>query len=493
MTLSNFSKSNIHYDLKNDDKVKLPLNYIAFSHLRAFAKVMNPNFKVDANHIKQIAQALEDVEAGKIKRLMIFMPPRHGKSMLASEMFPAWYLGRNPTHNIIFASYGQEFSEDFGRKVRNHINDPLYREIFPTTMLAEDSASVKKFNTTKGGAYYAVGMGSSITGRGAHVLLIDDPLKNQEEADSSLIRQKHKDWFLSTAYTRLEPNGVIVIIQTRWHNDDLSGWLLEQNKEKWHVISFPALTTDENGEYKAIWPERYSVESLLKTREMCESSHIWNSLYMQNPVPPGGDAFKEEWLKFYDGDISHKDMNIYVFIDPANSKDKHSDNTAICVIGANKDEKLYVLDMYIDKFNYKERQDLIFELQEKYKPIGTFEEEYGMQTGIQHMLEEMERRNYRFSIQPVGGNKLTKNDRIMRLPPYFQDGKIYLPRFLSKKNYLGKIFDVVNYFMTKEYTQFTPSLKDQKDDMLDCMSRIFDVSISYPGGEGTVDYHKLYR
>jgi predicted phage terminase large subunit-like protein len=470
----------------------VPLRDIAFSRLRGFAKMMNSTFDTEAQHIKQIAQALEDVEEGKIKRLMIFMPPRHGKSMITSEIFPAWYLGRNPTHKIMFVTYAQEFAEEFGRKVRNQVADADYQKIFPTTLLAKDSAAVKKFNTTKGGAYYAVGIGGPVTGRGAHILLIDDPVKNRAEADSSLIRQKHKEWFSSTANTRLEPNGAIIIVQTRWHHDDLSGWLLEEKKQNWHVISLPALSKNEQGEYQAIWPERYSVEHLLQIKEDT-LTHDWNALYMQSPVEIGGGTFKGEWLKFYDSELSPIGMNVYIFVDPANSKDKYSDNTAICVIATNKDGKLYVLDMYIDKFNYKERQDLLFDLVMKYKPQNMFIEEYGMQVDIQHMEAEMERRNYRFNIESVGGNKLKKNDRILRLVPYFQEGKIYLPRFLTKTNYLGSQFDVVNYFMTKEYTQFTPNLTDQKDDMLDCMSRIFDVSMMYPGGEGDVDYHRLYR
>jgi predicted phage terminase large subunit-like protein len=469
----------------------IQLRDIAFSRLRGFSKMMNPTFETEVPHIKRIAQALEDVEEGKIKRLMIFMPPRHGKTMLASEMFPAWYLGRNPTHQVIFTTYNQTYAADIGRKVRNHLDDPLFQQIFPSTVLSKDSQSASKFNTTRDGTYVAVGMGGSLTGRGSHLFMIDDPIKNQEEADSSLIRHKQKEWFSSVASTRLEPDGAIIIIQTRWHFDDLSGWLLEEKTDDWHVINIPALTKDEHDVYQAVWPERFSVDDLLKKRERMLTHH-WNALYMQTPVSEGGDAFKEEWLKFYDGDISHKGMNVYIFVDPANSKDKNSDNSAICVIGANADGNLYVLDMYIDKYNYKEREILLFDLQEKYKPMGFFIEEYGMQTDIQHMEEEMVRRNYRFSIQAVGGNKVTKNDRIMRLAPYFQAGKIYLPRFLSKKNYLGSIFDVVNYFMTKEYTQFTPALKDQKDDMLDCMSRIFDVSIMYPG-DGDVDYYKLYR
>lgn len=474
----------------------VPFNILAFSRLRAFAKLMNPNFQEEAHHIKLIAKALEDVEAGKIRRLMIFMPPRHGKSLLTSEMFPAWYLGRNPTHQIIFTTYNQTFAESWGRKVRNHLADPEYQLIFPTTVLAGDSKSNKVFNTTQKGVYNAVGMGAGITGKGAHILIIDDPLKDREEANSSLIKLKHTEWYSSTAYTRLEPNGAIIIVQTRWANDDLSGWLLSENKEKWHVLSLPALSTNALGEQEALWPQRFSVQRLLEIREST-LAHDWNALFMQNPVPPGGEDFKLEWLKFYTEELNHKAMNVYIVVDPANSKDRNSDNTAILVIGANKDQKLYVIDMYIDKFNYKERQDLLFNLVEEYQPKNTFIEEYAMQLELVHLQSEMERRNYRFTVTQVGGNskgalkKLNKVDRILRLQSYFQEGRIYLPRFLSKTNYLGKVYDVVNYFQTKEYTCFNRHIDDQKDDMLDCMSRVLDVGVIYPGAGG-VDYRSLY-
>ncbi len=176
-------------------------------------------------HIKLLASKLEAVERGEIKRLAIFMPPRHGKSILTSEFFPAWYLGRNPKKFIICSTYGQELADDFGRKVRNQLQDPRYQELFPDVGLATDSSSMRRFNTSKGGVYYAVGAGSAITGRGAHLLLIDDPIKGREDADSEAMRSNLLDWYRSTAYTRLMPGGSVVLIQTRWHEDDLAGWV----------------------------------------------------------------------------------------------------------------------------------------------------------------------------------------------------------------------------------------------------------------------------
>ena len=193
-----------------------------------------------------IAEKLEAVERGEIDRLMINMPPRHGKSELASRRFPAWFLGRHPNKSVIAASYNSDLAADFGRQVRNIVAAREYANLFETK-LAEDSRAANRWNTDAGGSYVAAGVGTAITGGGADILLIDDPVKDREEADSEIQRQKVWDWYTSTAYTRLAPGGRIIVIQTRWHEDDLSGRLLvEQAKggDKWEILELPAITSD---------------------------------------------------------------------------------------------------------------------------------------------------------------------------------------------------------------------------------------------------------
>lgn len=183
----------------------------AHSRLLSYAAAQFPGYRIGWHH-REIAKKLQAVERGEIKRLMISMPPRHGKSMLASEYFPAWFLGRNPDKYIIAASYAQELADDFGRKVRNQLSDTTFQCIFPGCKLADDSTSAKRFNTESGGSYFAVGAGGPITGRGAHLLLIDDPIKNREDAESETMRRKLWDWYTSTAYTRLMPDAAVVVI-----------------------------------------------------------------------------------------------------------------------------------------------------------------------------------------------------------------------------------------------------------------------------------------
>jgi len=241
-------------------------------------------------HLQKLARALEAVERGDIKRLIVAMPPRHGKSHLVSETFPAWYLGRNPDKYVISATYAQEFADDIGRKVRNTMADPSYGALFPKSMLAKDSTSVRRFSTVSGGSYFSVGAGGPITGRGAHLLLIDDPLKSREDADSEIIRKHLRDWYASVAYTRLMPGGAVVIIATRWHEDDLTGWLLRDHQhEDWTVIDMPAIS--DVGE--ALWPEQYPLERLREI-ERTIGVREWSALYQQRPAPVEGVLFKPE-------------------------------------------------------------------------------------------------------------------------------------------------------------------------------------------------------
>lgn len=266
----------------------------ARENLLAYSIAINDAYQV-AQHNRKIANLLQRVERGEVKRAMVFMPPRHGKSMLASENFPSWYLGRHPERYIITATYAQELADDFGRKVRNRLNDPLYQAIFPECVLRSDSAAARRFNTSAGGSYFAVGAGGPITGRGAHLLLVDDPLKNRAEAESETVRRHLKDWYTSTAYTRLMPGGAVVIIQTRWHEDDLAGWLLKEHAhEGWEVLSLPAL--DEHD--APLWPEAYDLQALERIKRAI-GSRDWEALYQQRPSPAEGGLLKRGWWKTY--------------------------------------------------------------------------------------------------------------------------------------------------------------------------------------------------
>lgn len=359
----------------------------AFSRLISYAAYQWPGYR-DAAHHRLIARKLEAVERGEIERLMITVPPRHGKSMLASEFFPAWYLGRNPDHYVVTATYAQDLADDFGRKVKNQIEDPSYSAIFPGVGLAGDSKSAKRFHIEEEeggyehtlkqrGAYYAVGIGGPLTGRGAHLLLIDDPVKNREDADSDIVRKKTMDWYTSTAYTRLMPGGRIVVIQTRWHEADLSGWLLaEHEHENWEVLDLPAI--DKAG--KALWPEQYDVKALDKIRQAI-GARDWSALYQQKPVPSTGDYFLADWLRPYKKAPDRKTLEIYGGTDAAVT-DGGGDFTVHVVVGIDPEGKPWLLDVWRKQAASDEWVAAWCDLVIKWKPLGWAEETGQIKGGV---------------------------------------------------------------------------------------------------------------
>lgn len=416
---------------------------------------------------------------------MIFVPPRHGKSMLTSEHFPPWYLGRNPSKSIVCATYAQDLADDFGRRVRNQMVDGLYNEIFPECTVSSDSASVSRIATEQFGNYYAVGIGGALTGRGANVLVIDDPHKDRMDADSVIMRRRAKDWFQAVAYTRLMPDGAIVVMQTRWHEDDLAGWLLrERAQENWEILNIPA--------EPAPWPEAFPEERLNTIRTMI-GPREWSALYMQHPVPGGGGEFMRDWLRHYRVTPFEAGggCNKYILIDPAGETRPDNDYTSIWVVGLGADGNYYWLDGIRDRLNLSERGRRVMQLHRKWKPLEVRYERYGMMGDIQYLRELQERENYRFHVVEVAG-KLKKNDRIRRLVPLFEQGKVYFPVNMTYTDHEGIVRDLVHTFIEEEYAAFPAGIHD---DMLDSLARIAepDLPLVWPQQETPEPKRKRYE
>lgn len=447
---------------------ELPRNEWARQSLIAYTCRIRPDYRPAGLHHK-IADALQRVERGDVRRLMIFVPPRHGKSMLTSEHFPAWYLGRNPGRSIICATYAQELADDFGRKVRNQLIDPEFHGIFPGFGgTALDSTSVSKITTAQHGGYYAVGIGGPLTGRGAHLLLIDDPHKGRAEAESVVERKKAKDWFQSVAYTRLMENGAVILMMTRWHEDDLAGWLLKEHADEgWEVVNIPAEPPP--------WPERFPESELTRIRRMI-GPREWNALYMQSPVPGGGGEFRRDMLRYYQGAPASvgAGMNKYLLCDPAGEQRKDNDYTSMWVVGLGTDQNYYWLDGVRDRLSLPDRGREIMRLHRKWKPYQVRYERYGMMADVQYIKELQERDNYRFDVTEVAGNKLKKEDRIRRLLPIFADGSFYLPETLYYTDREGVPHDLVNDFIEQEFCAFPAGVHD---DMLDSLSRLVEPDL----------------
>jgi len=401
----------------------------ARTNFRVFCTLMDPHYGFNWHH-RVIADKLEAVERGEIKRLMIFMPPRHGKSQLATILFPAWFLGKNNKKEIITASYSGDLAQDFGGKTREIVGDPVYNRIFGTT-LKPDEKSKGKWRTTKGGTYTSVGVGGAVTGRGANILLIDDPLKNREEADSDVIREKVWNWYTSTAYTRLEKNGAVIVILTRWHLDDLAGRLLEKAEDggdKWEVINFPALAL-EREEHRAVgdalWKDKYSKDDLAQIKETI-GIYDWNSLYQQSPVLTENQEFRPEWIKKTTRkEVEQKDTRKFLTIDTAMSQKESADFTGIVENYVDKENKWHIA-AYRMKLNAKDFVDYLFRLQEKhgFEKIGIEKTAYlwGLKP---YMDDEQRKRNKYLPIVELAHKQTAKETRIRGLIPRYNSGSIF--------------------------------------------------------------------
>lgn len=327
----------------------------AGEHLLPFVKLMMPDlgrpddptatlYEDDQFH-HDVAAELEWLERTPNGRLVIEAPPRHGKSELSSRSFIPWAMGRNPTWQVIFAAYGAEFAEEFGRHWRDTMNGTPYRSVFPETQLRRDTQSVSELRTSKGGVMLALGVGGGATGRGADLLMIDDPFKDQKEADSEVIREARWKWFTAAAFTRLMPGGRVCIVLTRWHDDDIVGRIFNEQyvpkdeAAKWRVVKFPAI----NAKGEALCPRRYPVEQLTSIKAMV-GRRVWSSLYMQNPSPDEGLHFRREMFKWYD---RPKDLpthlNRYAASDHALTEKQENDATVLGSFGVDPDDHIWIL------------------------------------------------------------------------------------------------------------------------------------------------------
>lgn len=345
-----------------------------------------------ARHHRLLIDKLQQVTSGEVDRLAVFMPPGAAKSTYTSILFPAWYLAQHPDHCIIAASHTQELAEKWGRRVRNHIAE---HSLILGCGLASDSQAAGRWETSTNGEYFAAGVGGSITGRRADLVVIDDPVRSREDADSELIRDKTWDWYTADLYTRLKPGGRIVLIQTRWHEDDLAGRLLAAQAaggDAWHVISLPALAEldDPLGRLpgEPLWPEWEGLEELERKRSL--NARNWAALYQQRPAPEDGDYFKAEWLKPYVTQPPLETLAVYGASDYAVTADG-GDFTVHVVIGVDPDGHMYLLDLWRKQAASDVWIEAFCDLVKKYKPREWAEEQGQIRAGVGPFLDRMQR------------------------------------------------------------------------------------------------------
>lgn len=363
------------------------------------------------------------------------MPPRHGKSEIISKYFPAWYLGINPDARIILTSYESSFAASWGRKARDLMieNQKLFG-----IQIAQDSASVQDWNIEKrAGGMNTAGVGGPCTGKGAKIFIIDDPIKNNEEAMSEVIREKAWDWYKSTAYTRLEPDGAMIIVLTRWHSDDLAGRLLEEQKkggDKWDIVDFPAIATYDDilGRKKgdALWPERYDGPKL-KQIENTLGPFWWASMYQQNPVPAGGAIIKREWWKYYDTPPDRKAFKRYLWAWDTAVKVGQENDFSVGIYIGETETGYYILDLFREKVEYPDLKRAIAQKFHSSRASAILIED---KSSGQQIIQEFSR-GEKLPIIPAGKDKKglmpDKVTRALVVTPMIQSGLVYLPEKAS--------------------------------------------------------------
>ena len=392
----------VEIDRLVDELAARKKNKDAFDDLIEFCKRMQPDYIVGKHH-RMLADMLMDIERGDKDRICVNIPPRHGKSQLVSIYFPAWFLGRNPNKKVMMVSHTTDLAVDFGRKVRNLISTDDYKAIFPTVSLAADSKSAGRWNTNVGGEYYACGIGSSIAGRGADLLLVDDPHSKQDVINGNFeVFEKAYDWFTFGARTRLMPGGRVAIIQTRWHMDDLTGRVTKdmgQNElaDQYEVVEFPAILDlmDKKGKevQKPLWPEFFNLDALLRTKASMPTFQ-WNAQYQQEPTAEEASIVKREWWQMWGEDDPPPCEYIIMSLDAAAEKHNRADYTALTTWGVflNEETEAYniiLLNSIKRRMEFPELKELAMEEYSGWEPDSFIVEKKSSGTALYQEMRRM--------------------------------------------------------------------------------------------------------
>jgi len=413
-------------------------NKLAYDDLIEFCKAMQPDYIVGKHH-RILADMLMAIEQGDKDRICVNIPPRHGKSQLVSIFFPAWFLGRNPNKKVMMVSHTTDLAVDFGRKVRNLIAIEAYKAIFPTVNLAADSKSAGRWNTSVGGEYYACGVGSALAGRGADLLLVDDPHSEQDviNGNFSVVAEAYERYTFG-ARTRLMPGGRVAIIQTRWHMDDLTGRVVRdmaQNEraDEFEVIEFPAIldTTDKQtgaSVQKPLWPEFFDLEALLRTKASMPVFQ-WNAQYQQEPTAEEAALIKREWWQHWEQEDPPNCEYIIMSLDAAAEKHNRADFTALTTWGVffNENEDAYhiiLLNSIKKRLEFPELKELAMEEYADWEPDSFIVEKKSSGVALYQEMRRMGLPVQEYTPHRGSGDKLA---RLNSVADIVASGLVWIP------------------------------------------------------------------
>ena len=406
---------------------------LAQNDFLAFIAAMDPTYKFGP-HLKRLGALLADTELGLKDRIAVSMAPRFGKSLMISQYFPAWYLGRNPTHKLILASHTADLAVDMLRKVRNLMQTDLYRSIFPNVNIAGDAKAAGKWNTNHGGEAFAVGTGGALAGRGGDVIIVDDPLSEQDiKLGNTDSLDTTYEWYRSGLRTRLMPGGRLVVLHTRWHRRDLIGRLLKDaaldpNADQYEMFEFPAILNEDDPEkMKSLWPEQWPLEALLRTKASMPTWQ-WNAQYQQNPTAQESAIIKREWIQWWPKPDPPSCFFIVQGWDTALTTKERSDYSVCHTWGVFKGEDdevphAILLNKVKGKWEFPELKQVALEQFKEWQPDSLVIE---TKASGQPLVDELRRSG--IMIQEFSpGKGQDKIARMNSIADMFQSGQVWLP------------------------------------------------------------------
>lgn len=379
----------------------------------------------ETKHLQYTCKKLEQLEQGEIDRLIVTMPPRHGKSMTISESFPSWFIGKNPSRRVIQVSYGDSLAKKFGRRNRDKIKE--YGKAVFNVDLAEDSRSITDWNIKdQRGGMISVGIGGGITGEGADLLIIDDPIKNRLEANSETYRERIWDEYRNTLMTRLHPGGRVIVIVTRWHEDDLVGRIMDLEPGRWELINLPCICEDKDDALEreigeTLWPESGFDETWAESKKIEVGSQVWASLYQQRPSPQEGSMINRAWWKFYDRINMKKYKYLIQSWDCTFKEGDDNDYVVGQVWGVNGVDK-YLIDQTRVKMGIVKTMDAIKQMYDKYPTTrAIYIEDKANGPAVVEMMSK--KIPGLIAVEPHGGKVV----RAQAVSPTIEAGNVCLP------------------------------------------------------------------
>lgn len=430
-TMSPQEKAELLQDL--EERAHRASRQLGRDSMLGFATHVYPGFKIGPHH-RKLSRIFEDVIAGKKKRVIINIAPRHGKSEFSSYLFPAYFLGKYPDKKIIMGTHTAGLSEDFGRRVRNLIESEEYQELYPDTRIADDQKAAGKWSTGAGGQYYAAGVGGALAGRGADLFVIDDPHSEQDvKSNSRLAFDTAWSWFQTGPLQRLMPGGAIIVIMTRWSLLDLTGRLIDYqtrnpDAEPWEIVELPAILNEDTDAEKSLWPEQWPLESLKKVKASLDPRY-WNAQYMQNPTSESSAIISRRDWRIWEDETPPRCEYIIQSWDTAFETKNNSDYSACTTWGIfyNEEEndtpQLILLDAFKDRMAFPELKQTALKHYKEWEPDAFIVEKKAAGAPLIQELRAMGIPVQEFS--PSRGND--KHVRLNAVADLFTSGKVWAP------------------------------------------------------------------